>query len=339
MTITRQRLLEMMTAYRSTYLLRTAVELRLFDALADGPADAGEVAATLKSSPRGTRILLRSLVAAGLLDADGERFRLPDGGADLLVTSSPGYAGANVNVASSDWEWDTMKRLGDIVRTGAPLTEETADSPGCGYWVDFAENLTFVTKAGAAFVAETLGTGRADILDVGSGAGLFGYAVAGGDPLSRVWCLDWPNVLDVARKHAERLGLADRTGFIAGDAFSVPLGGPYDVVVVSNLLCQFSKERSSALLHRLSGVLRPGGRMVIAGFTTGDVPPAQAHHAHMLELLMLAWTAGGEVHSPDDYVRMLDACGLVGARVHRRDGLPLRVVVAEKPADADEEEQ
>ncbi|MFI9724248.1 methyltransferase [Streptomyces sp. NPDC052396] len=330
MAITRERLLEMMTAYRSTYLLRAAVELGLFDALAAGPADDRAVAAALGTSPRGTRILLRALVAVGLLDAEGDTYRLPEGG-ELLVTTNPGYAGANVKVAAGDWEWDTMRDLAELVRTGAPAAGPRADGTDCPYWVDFAENLTFVTKSGAAFLAETLDAGRSDILDVGSGAGLFGYAVAAGHPESRVWSLDGPEVLTVARRHAARLGLDGRAAYLEGDAFDAPLGGPYDVVVLANLLCQFSRERSVELLRRLAGVLRPGGRLAITGFTTGDVPPARAHHAHMLELLMLGWTEGGEVHSTDAYLSMLAEAGFTGTTVHQRDGLPLRVLVAHRP--------
>ncbi|WP_433170068.1 methyltransferase family protein [Actinoallomurus sp. CA-150999] len=330
-SVSRERLLEMMTAFRATYVLRAALELRVFDALEPGAADAPAVAERLGADPRGTRILLRALAAAGLLATDGETFHLPPGAADLLVSTSPRYCGDNMRVAAGDLEWDTMRHLARAVRTGRPVVEHTADSPDFAYWADFAANLTFVTRAGADFVADLLGgDGPLDVLEAGCGHALYGLTLTGRDPGSRLWCLDGPPVLRAARDQARRLGLTERTSFIEGDVFEAPLGGPYDVILAANLLCQFSRERSVELLRRLAATLRPGGRLVVAGFTTGDEPPARAYHAHMLELLMLAWTSGGQVHSTADLQQMLAASGLAGAEAHTRPGLPVRVVVAER---------
>ncbi|EWC63317.1 Methyltransferase type 12 [Actinokineospora spheciospongiae] len=332
--VTRERLLSMMTAYKSTYLLRAAIELGVFDALADGSADPDTVAAILRTSPRGTRLLLRALAAAGLLAVDGEQFGLAPGAETLLVRSSPQYGGGVVRVAASDWEWDAMKDLAGAVRAGGTLLAENAEAPGFPYWVDFATHLTFATGPGAEFVADLLvpaaaGRDRYGVLDVGCGHGLFGFAVAQRVPGATVSCLDWPDVLDVARGHAERLGLADRVHYLPGDAFEVPLGGPYDAVVLGNFLFQFSARRGTELLRRLAGALKPGGRVVVIGFTTGDRPPAEDYHAHLLSLLMLAGTTEGELHSPIVYQKMLATAGFAATAAHERPGLPLRAVTAE----------
>ncbi|MEV4926780.1 class I SAM-dependent methyltransferase [Streptomyces roseoverticillatus] len=333
--VTRERLLEMMTAFKETYLLRTAIELKVFDSLAEGPADAAHVARAVSGDPRATRILLHALAAAGLLDTEGTRFRLPPGAAQLLVTSSPAYFGGNAHIASSTWEWDTMRGLPDVVRNGGPLAEADAESPGFPFWVDFATHLTGLTRAGAALVADALGPWAGSreelrILDVGCGHGLFGLTLAGRHPHGRVRCQDWPNVLEATAGHARRMGLEDRTSYLPGDAFEVPLDGPYDVIVLANFLLQFSYERSLGLLRRLAPALAPGGRIVITGFTTGEQHPTREYHAHMLALLMLATTSGGEPHSSEAYRSMLTEAGLRNVRTHAPDGLPLRVTEGER---------
>jgi C-methyltransferase len=333
--ISRERLLAMMTAFKQTYLLRTAIELRVFDALAGGRCDADDVAAILRTDPRATRMLLRALAAAGLLQLDGEQFQLVDGAAELLVTSSPEYCGGVVRVAAGDAEWDAMRNLADAVRHGGAVGPVDALAPDFPYWTDFATHLTFATRPGAAFVTDLLRTwisGRdsLDVLDVGCGHGLFGFALAQADPRARVTCQDWPAVLGVAKEHADRAGVADRVAYLPGDAFEVPLDGPYDVVILGNMLFQFSVRRGVELLRRLAAVLKPGGRMVVIGFTTGDRPPAGDYHAHLLNLLMLAWTPEGELHSPAMYRKMLATAGLTDPQLHERPGLPLRAVVAAK---------
>lgn len=329
--VTRERLLEMMTAYKSTYLLRAAIELKVFDALADGPCDPDDVAAILRTNPRATRVLLRALAASDLLLMDGEQFSLVPGADELLVSGRPGYGGGVIRVAASDWEWDAMRDLADVVRHGGSLTETNAETPGFSYWVDFAEHLTFATKPGSEFVADLVepwakGRDSVRVLDVGSGHGLFGYALLNRIPSAELTCLDWPNVLDVAGRKADQLGLRGRTTFLGGDAFEVPLAGPYDVIVLGNVLFQFSQRRGIELLRRLASALAPAGKVVVVSFTTGDRPPAQDYHAHLLGLLMLGWTSGGEMHSPMAYQKMLASAGLGATEAHERPGFPLRVI-------------
>ena len=117
-SVSRERLLTMMTAFKSTYLLRAAIELKVFDALAEEPADSDTVAAIIRADARGTRVLLRALAAAGLLDCDGEQFELVPGARELLVTTSPQYCGGIVRVAAGDGEWDVMRDLAGAVRNG-----------------------------------------------------------------------------------------------------------------------------------------------------------------------------------------------------------------------------
>ena len=57
-TVTPALLNEMSRAFVRTAVLRTAVALRIFDALVDGPCPVEKVAAGVGASPRGTRILL-----------------------------------------------------------------------------------------------------------------------------------------------------------------------------------------------------------------------------------------------------------------------------------------
>jgi SAM-dependent methyltransferase len=260
---------------------------------------------------------------------------LPDGAHELLVSTSPGYCGAGVTVAASHWEWDALGRLTQAVRDGGPVTEADAEAPGFPFWQDFAENATFATDAGAAFLADELrpwaqNRESLDVLDIGCGHGLFGFAVAKLRADSRVWSLDWPEVLPIAGRNAERAGLAGQAYSIAGDAFQVPLGGPYDVVVLGNLLFQFSEQRAAELLARAASVVKPDGQLVIVGFTTGDAPPERNYGAQLISLLMLLWTAEGEAHSTATYEKLLADQGFGVVEVCSKPGVQHRVIRASR---------
>ncbi|MEV0275022.1 methyltransferase [Streptomyces sp. NPDC050610] len=353
-----QEVFATLTGFKRTALLRTALELRLFDAIeaidvtdvadatdANGAAaapTARQIAERLGSDPRATALLLDALASGGLLAADGDGYRLLPGSAPLLTSAGPGYVGGIARIAASYGEWDVFGRLTETVRGGAPIAGIDAGDPDFAYWTDFAEHTTPATAKGAEMVADLLqpwldgpdapdGPGSPRVLDVGCGSGAFGLALAARHPRARVTLQDWPAVLPAAQRNAEVRGLADRVSLSPGDAFGPGLPeGPYDVVVAGNLLFLFDPERAATLMRRLTAVLAPGGRVVVASFMTGDGADG-SEHAHLLNLLMLSWTRGGELLSPRAYQDMATGAGLADARTHRRAGVPLQAVVATRP--------
>jgi len=337
--VTTPMLLRALLAYKETSVLRTALELRLFDALAAGPAAAGEVAPVIGAPERSTRILLRALASIGFVvesgPAESPRYDLPPGGHDLLVTSSPRYAGGGALVAASHLEWESMGALTDIVRSGrTPLTVD-AGSPGFGYWHDFAAHGTFATRpvaAGAADAVQQWSAGRDGlrILELGCGHALFGLEMCRRLPGSTLTGVDWEEVLPAARKNAAEAGLGDRTTLIPGDLFTVDLAGPYDVVVAANMLPQFSPEDGARLLARGVSALVPGGIGVAAGFTVGDQSATREYGARMLSLLMLAWTQHGEVPTTAGYRDIFARAGIPDPTVLDLPGLPTRLFLGKR---------
>ncbi|MDQ7907425.1 class I SAM-dependent methyltransferase [Phytohabitans sp. ZYX-F-186] len=332
--LTRAALFDMMHAYKTTALLRTAVELGVFEQLAGGPLSVEAMAARTGVVPRGASILLHALAAVGLLDTVDGGFALPAGGEELLVRGRPAYFGDMVHVVASDWEWDALKVLTKAVRGGGAVVSEHAETPRFGYWEDFAAYAGAVAGPTAAVLADAIDgwAGRReslDILDVACGHGIYGFTVAARHGNSRLWSLDWPNVLEVTARHAERLGLRDRMHPLPGDMFTTPLGGPYDLVMVTNVLHHFSAERATELLRRLTAALKPDGRLVVVGFTRTDAPPERDPSPHLFSVLMLVWTAEGEVHSAGTYDEMLRAAGLIPAKEHTPPGLPLTIMVTQ----------
>jgi ubiquinone/menaquinone biosynthesis C-methylase UbiE len=331
---TQPELFEMMQVYKKTSLLRAGLDTGAFDALAAGPRAIDDVAQRIQAHPRGTRILLYALAAIGLLEVEDGKFRLASGAARHLVSSQPEYVGGMARVFASDWEWDALKDLSAAVRRGGTVQEVHAETPGYEYWEDFASHATTVAEPTARMLADVLapwarGHETVDVLDVACGHGVYGYTIAAAHPQARVWSLDWPNVLAIAEQHARRLGVRARARFIPGDMFHVPLGGPYDLALVTNVTHHFAEGKVTELLTRLAGVIRPGGRVVIVGFIRGDGPPALDPAPHLFSVLMLAWTFEGESHSVETYNRVLAASGFTEPVVHPTS-LPFRILVAER---------
>jgi C-methyltransferase len=257
-----------------------------------------------------------------------------------LVTSSPTYLGGNLRVAASDWEWEALGRLPEAVRAGGTVLAANADTPNFPFWEDFATFATPFTARGAELVADSITPWAADrtglaVLDVACGHGQYGFAVAQRLPESHLTCLDWPAVLAVTRENAARAGLADRVDYRPGDMFTTDPGGPYDVIVISNVLHHFAEPRATELLTRLAGALRPDGRLVVVGFTVDEeVAPVDDPRPYLFSLHMLSLTPEGETHSAQTYRRMLTAAGLGRVETVTATGQPLTVLIGAAPPAA-----
>lgn len=328
-------LLGMAQAVRRAGVLCAGLDLAVFDTMADGPADPESVAAQLGIPPRGVRVLLRALAAIEMLSTDGERFWLAPGVERLLVRSSPGFFGDTLRLAVSRYEWEALGRLSDAVERGGTVLDTNAETPEYPFWEDLARNPTPHTPLVADLLADALAPWagsreRLDVLDVACGHGLYGYTLAQRNSQARVRSVDWANVLEFSRDHAERMGVLDRVELTPGDMFEVPLGGPYDLSLITNVLHHFSAERAEAMLRRLAEATRPGGRIAIVAVTADGRDPASDPVPHLFAALMLAWTHEGESHALETYRDLLTATGFEAPEVHQMGGVPLRLLIARR---------
>ena len=97
-----------------------------------------------------------------------------------------------------------------------------------------------------------------EVLDVACGTGvLFPDYLARGT--ASVTAVDVsPNMVRLAAERAR----GTRIRVLLGDAQRAELGGPFDCVVIYNAFPHFPEPR--ALLERLAGLLKPGGRLTVA---------------------------------------------------------------------------
>jgi C-methyltransferase len=166
------------------------------------------------------------------------------------------------------------------------------------------------------------------ILDVACGSGIYGATAAGEREDAHVTFLDWPNVLPKTKAWAERFGVADRASYLAGDMFSVPLAGPYDLATASHIFHHFSREQCVALMRRIAGTLAPEGRIAIHDFIGTD-SPAQDPAAALFSVIMLVRTQRGQTYAYGDYQEWLRDAGFDKIELHGIPGLPTRLIVAQ----------
>jgi C-methyltransferase len=254
----------MIQGLQVTAILEAAVQLGVFDRLAEGNNQAASIASAVGADERGTRILLNALAALGMLETADGTYSLSPLADAFLVSTRPTYLGGMLNIMAGGWAWSGYPRLADAVRAGGTILEHHAEIPGHEFWEAFAPSSVGIAMPAAHALAEILAPWaaereRLEILDIACGSGLYSLTLAARQPEAHTTLLDWANVLEFTRANVEKMSLGERTDYIEGDVFEVPLGGPYDLIVASHIFHHFSEERCLQLMRRLFDALRPGG--------------------------------------------------------------------------------
>jgi SAM-dependent methyltransferase len=299
--------------FAGTRALLTAVELDLFTELSAGPGSANDLSERTGADPAGLHTLLLALRALGLVRLEGEVFRSTLEADRYLSRRSP-HSLAEYLHAEAD-AWEDWGRLATVVRSARPLHRTTLYREASAR----AERMVLGDHAIARTVAPALAA-RLDLrgcnlfLDLGGGAGTYAIAFCRANPGLRCTLLDLPATLRVAERIVLATEVADRIDLVAGDFLVNDLGGPYDVVFASGVLCGQDVDENRTLLARAQRALRPGGRILVRDKFLDPVeprPPAAA----FLPLRLLLLTGRGRPYGEQEVVGWLVEAGFAKARV------------------------
>jgi 2-polyprenyl-3-methyl-5-hydroxy-6-metoxy-1,4-benzoquinol methylase len=162
-------------------------------------------------------------------------------------------------------------------------------------------------------------TGR--ILEVGCGHGLFSGYLARRSPELKVLGVDIDVDKIAVATASERLH-GGRLDFAVGNSGSVP-DGPWDAVVLVDVLYLLDEAGQRALLESCAAALAPGGVLVVKDMATRPRWKARWNAVQeALSVRVLEITAGSREFTfiePDERARWLVASGLRDVRAQRLD--------------------
>jgi 2-polyprenyl-3-methyl-5-hydroxy-6-metoxy-1,4-benzoquinol methylase len=143
------------------------------------------------------------------------------------------------------------------------------------------------------------------VLDLGGGHGRYGHELA---RLGlKVTLFDRPLCCQIAQ---ERYG--DEIGTQSGDFMVDDLGGPYDVVLLSNIVHGLGPDELDSLFGRLRAVIRPGGVVAIKDMFLDDAQ-ARPEAAALFGVTMLLYTSAGRSYTTTEMREHLARAGFVDA--------------------------
>jgi ubiquinone/menaquinone biosynthesis C-methylase UbiE len=165
------------------------------------------------------------------------------------------------------------------------------------------------------------------VLDLGGGPGTYAVEWARRYPGAQVTVFDTPETLCVTRKILRDKGASRLVRLLEGDFQKDPIGGPYDLVWISQILHAYSEKDCVALLRKARRALAKGGRAAVQEFLLeegGTSPPGPA----FFSVHMLAVTDGGKAYSAREIASMFQAAGFRKVSAGRPDPRGVGIVSA-----------
>ena len=328
-----ERIFGVLNAFQGSAALKTAIELGIFTAIADGADRASVIAQRVNAAERGVRILCDYLTIQGFLIKADDRYVLTGESAIFLNRHSPAYMGTLADFLVSEAHKRNFDALTETVRKGGTAVAQGDNTkPNDELWVTFARTMAPLTTVSAGFIAELAGAkeGRAcKVLDIAAGHGMFGITIAKQNPNAQITAVDWAPVLEVAKENAAAAGVTDRVSMRPGSAFEADLGEGYDIVLLTNIFHHFDIPTCEKLMRRVHAALRPGGKAITLEFVPNEdrvTPPMAA----AFSLIMLANTDAGDAYTLAQYEKMFHNSGFVKTTLHPVPDMPQQVLLSEK---------
>ena len=314
------------TAAINSRALTTAVELGIFEALAERETTPAELAERLSLDPLGTETLCTALISLGYLEPDegGVLCNAPVSDR-LLVRSSPESIATFVG-GQADLHWEVLSMLPEAVRSGRAyaLHEERRDSER---WEAYIRGLYEISRPEHDSYAAVVPVEHPALLvDVAGGHGGFAMAMCRRHSGLQATVLDLPPAAAVGRMIVEEHGFADRVAFREGDVFEVGLGAGLDVVSAFNLIHHLSEERCRELCTMARAALRPGGCLVIGDSERPDPTAPGPQAGAVSSVLFYAWSHGRNF-TASQIAGWLEGAGFADVRAHRNERSPWRIAV------------
>lgn len=325
---TGEELLAVMRDYQVPCLLAAAADLDIFNALAQGPREAAEVAAQQSCDARATAVLLDALASVGLVVKDGGRYALPPAWAPFLADGSGQSVAAMLrHQAHCLRRW---AQLPWVVRSGKPAAAAASVRGAEADNASFIEAMNVVSRPIADQLVAEIHPGRFRcLLDLGGGSGTWTLAWLRGEPSARAILFDLPDVIPLARSRIAGSGAEHRVTLVAGDYNSDPLPRGADLAWVSAIVHQNSPQQNRSLFRRLAEAMEPGSSVLIRDVVM-DPTRTRPRSGALFALNMLVGTEGGGTYTLAEIGRDLEAAGFQAVRLVRKDEGMNSVVAARR---------
>ena len=294
-TVTPDSIMQVASGFMASKHLFVANEVGLFECLAEGQATLDDLSHRTGVSRSTIRILADAMVALGFVERQAERYQNGPVAATFLSGRTP----ADLRPLLRFWNrlsYPAWAHLEEVVRTEQAVIEPLNEALG--------KIMSEGIEASTAAAAEALATSynfshHHRVLDLGGGTGSFLLAILRHHPGLKTTLFEIPAVAALARKRVVHTPLEESVEIVTGDFFHDPIPAGHDVVLLANILHNFSPEHNLALLRRIRSGVPDGTRLLLVDFWT-DPTHTQPMFAALMAGEFLVHSGEGTAYSEEE---------------------------------------
>jgi hypothetical protein len=319
--------------FMASKALFAALELDLFSRLFE-PRTIDALARESGIPAHRMKTLLTTLTALGLIVRDDDRFHNSPASERYLTRGSPAYFGEYYRLQINRQIYPALEHLDAGLAGDA---RNLAADPQ-GLMSDPAEAEIFSVAQHAASLGPAIQLakmidlhGSRTLLDVAGGSGAFSITLCRHYPALAATIIDFPNVIEVARRFIADAGLSERIELAGGNALDTDWPGNQDVVLMSYLLSAVKEDDIPTLIAGAYRSLRPGGLLIVHDFMLDDDEQGPALAAQWF-LLNLAFQPDAGSFSAATLRVLMAEEGFMSVSSQTLIPQITRIVVGSKPA-------
>ncbi len=300
-------LLTFAVGYQISQALFVAIDLGLFTRLESRPLGLAELSRRSGTDKGALKRLLSSLISLGLLAEDGQGYRNTELSSRYLVDGKDTYLGHVLHYLANLWHcWADLKHCVVSGKAAEPRAHQINDYPH--RLGDFLLGMHGLAQARMDKLLQHVDPARfSRLLDVGGGLGSHSVAFAKKNPDLVCTVLDLEPTLAHTEGFIKEEGVQDRVGTYScqctEDLFP---SGPFDAVLISNLLHLYASRDVLRILEKSWRVLEEGGTLMVHDYFREEADSVQVG---LFDLTMLVGTPEGRCHSWKDMKRWLEELG------------------------------
>lgn len=317
--------------FMASKALFAALDLNVFEALAIQPATLDHLSQRTGIAANRLATLLAALTALGLVVKTEGSYSNAPATQRYLVKGSSAFVGDYYRLQIDKLVLPGVIGLTDGMR-GHPresMREMLADPDSAALFSDAQHQ---GSMGPALLLSRRVDlAGSSTMLDVAGGSGAFSIVLCKKYAGLSSTIIDFPSVIEVARRYIEAAQLSSRIALIGGDALETTWPKTQDVVLMSYLLSAVGEREIPVLIDRAWEALRPGGHLVLHDFmlaADGDGP----REAALWFLYYVVQRADSVSFSAGDLERVVASRGFVDVSSDELVPEITGIVLARKPA-------
>lgn len=303
-------LLSIAEGFYASRVLFALLRLKIFQLIGQNEKRLDEIAQELGASVDALQRLLNAGVTFELLESDdGNTFRLSACSKSVLVPGQEGFLGDWIGLL--DGFNAALSDLDKVVLGNEPVHKQSDYLSSEEN--ERAEIYTMAMHSYAATRGKELNhyldtSGCKSLLDIGCGPGTYAFHLGMQNPELKLYLLDAPAVLEVAKKIREQYALENEIHYLPRDERQHKIPGTYDMILASNVLHVLDDHIRDNFIKQLFEVTNPGGSLVVqAQFLNED--RNSGRWAVLLDLNLLCTTKQGRNHTVEETKKWLSDAG------------------------------